>query len=132
MLEGIQVVSNRFRRRRNAAATSVAVFERGALLSSSAQNAWQFIQDRTGITRATCWGALEMHSCAHVRGRVRRVAVYIDDMPAPGGLDHLAAYPPHDLYMVEVYGGGRHIRAYTNWYMSLAAKQRLQPMPFVF
>jgi hypothetical protein len=34
--------------------------------------------------------------------------------------------------MVEVYGSGRAIRAYTPRFMERAAEYRLQPMPFVY
>jgi len=37
-------------------------------------------------------------------------------------------YLPHELYMVEVFQGGRHIRAYTHHFMERAAEQRLMPM----
>ena len=49
-----------------------------------------------------------------------------------GGMEYLSVIPPHELYLVEVYASGRHIRAYTNHFMERAAKTRLRPMAFVF
>jgi hypothetical protein len=47
-------------------------------------------------------------------------------------MDYLAAIAPHELHMVEVFGQGRHIRAYTTRFMERAAKTRLQPVAVLF
>ena len=58
--------------------------------------------------------------------------IVIDEIPILGGMDYLAAIAPHELHMVEVYGHGRHIRAYTTRFMARAAKTRLQPVALLF
>ena len=58
--------------------------------------------------------------------------VWIDEAPVVGGMDYLRTVRPYELYMVEVYAGGRQIRAYTPRFMERAAKTRLQPIAFVF
>lgn len=99
VLEGLRVVTDRFRSRRNATATSVRAI-----------------------------GSV----CFFVRGREAESMVYVDEMPVIGGLDYLDVLRPHELYMVEVYGQGRHIRVYTNHFMERAAKKRLRPVALLF
>lgn len=53
-------------------------------------------------------------------------------MPIFGGLKYLESTPPWEFHMVEIYGGGRHIRAYTTGFMKRAARQRLTPIPILF
>lgn len=130
VLQGIQVVADRFRTRRNAVAASVRAFERSQLLGTAAPDALAFVSERTGLTPIPCPGRLLTVDCAWVRGRQEQVRVYIDDAPTAGGLDHLRMYQPHELYLVEVFSGGRQIRAYTNWYVELAGRGRVTP-PFI-
>lgn len=132
LLEGIRVVTDRFRRRRNAVATSVRAFDREQLLVSASSDAREFVSRNAGLVPTSCLGFASPTPCAWVRGRPQPIRVYIDDNPTVGGLDHLAMYQPHELYLVEVFAGGRHIRAYTNWYMSHAASRKLLPQPLIF
>lgn len=132
LLEGIQVVTDRFRRRRNAVASSVRAFDREQLLASAALDARDFVSRTTGLVPTSCLSSMSLTPCAWVRGRPEPVRVYIDDNPTVGGLDHLAMYQPHELYLVEVFSGGRHVRAYTNWYMSQAARGKIFPPPLIF
>jgi hypothetical protein len=129
LLEGIRVVADRLQRRRNAVAVSIRAFDRSQLLTSAAGDALDFVSQRSGFARTVCPGSLA-GSCAWVRGRPEPVRVYIDDMPTVGGLDHLAMYRPHELFLIEVVSGGRQVRAYTNWYMEQAAKRRWNPAPY--
>ena len=95
VLEGLTVVTDRFRSRRNATATTVRSFDRDRLATSPQPTV-------------------------------------IDFVPVIGGMDYLASFRPHELYMVEVYARGRHIRAYTPQFMERAAKQRLRPIALLF
>jgi hypothetical protein len=36
---------------------------------------------------------------------------------------------PHELHVIEIHGNGRHVCACMTWYMDLAVRQRLQPLP---
>lgn len=131
VLEGIRIVADRFERRRNATATSVRMVDREALLSTGAPTALDFLRGRMGLFVTTCRFSASFN-CLRVRGRRVQPSVYIDEFPAAGGLDQLAAYQPHELYMVEVYGGGRHIRAYTSWFMEYAGERRLNAVPLQY
>ena len=136
VLEGIRVQTDRFARRRNAVPTSVRIFDRSELLTTGASTADEFVLQRGAISRTTCPQRSRAISfaneCVWVRGRPVAPAVYIDEMPAIGGLLQLSHYRPHELYMVEVYGQGRHIRAYTQWYIERVAKSGQTPMPLLF
>ncbi len=71
-------------------------------------------------------------NCLIVRGRAIEPSVWIDEAPVIGGLDYLNVMRPYELYMVEVYGGGRQIRAYTTQFMARAATTRLQPFAILY
>lgn len=132
LVEGVRVVTNRFQRRRNATATSVSAFEQDDLLSSPYLSVTEFIEARAGVPIVSCPSYMHAFNCALVRGRRQPVSVYIDEAPVFAGLDQLDAYLPGDLYMLEVYARGRHIRAYTNGFMERAAKRRIWPIPLFF
>jgi hypothetical protein len=131
VLEGLQVVTDRFRSRRRAAATSVRAFERGDLATSGARDALDFIETHSAARLTSCNGR-RGNQCLFVRGRNVEPVVYVDEIPLIGGLSYLQAYQPWEFQMIEVYAGGRHIRAYTPRYMERAAKQRLSPLPLPF
>jgi hypothetical protein len=130
MLEGLTVVTDRFRARRNAVATAVRAWERADLATSPYETAARFIAARAGLATVPCRAA---HSslCVWSRGRVVSPTVYVDEAPIFGGMEYLDALPPHELHLVEVYGNGRHIRAYTEQFMERAAQIRLQPVAFL-
>jgi len=132
MLEGLRVVTDRFRWRRNAAAVSVWTLDREELVRTTEDNALEFLAIRRGLIRTPCRGVSLGTECLVIRGRVRAPVVYVDETPVLGGLDYLASYQPHELYMVEIYGAGRQIRIYTTQYMARVARQRLLPLPLVF
>ncbi len=128
VLEGLAVVSDRFRSRRNAAATSVYAYERDDLSGSAARSALEFIEFSSAAWLTPCRGR-NGDRCLFVRGRTVEPVVYVDEIPRAGGLDYLDALAPWEFQMIEVYAGGRHIRAYTPAYMERAAKTRIAPLP---
>lgn len=137
LLEGFQVVSDRFRRRRNASTMSVRTFDFRWLRSTSAMDALEFLERQTFIREVPCSFGLGASatalsapgSCARVRGRVQRVTLCIDEVPSLGGFMQLASISPHELSMVEVYGGGRMIRVYTQAFMEQVSRRRFNPHP---
>lgn len=131
LLEGLNVVTSRFESRRKAAPTSVRWFDRSDLATSFEYDVLDFVASRAGLSRVPCRGAWT-DECFMIRGRAVAPSVWIDEAPVIGGMDYLRTFRPHELYMVEVYAGGRQIRAYTPQFMEQAAKVRLQPIAFVF
>ncbi len=131
LLEGLTVVTDRFRGRRNATATSVRAFEREDLVTGAFEDVVQFVQARVGLSPAYCPPTAFSSICYRSRGRAFSPVVYVDEMPVIGGMDYLASVRPHELYMVEVYARGRHIRAYTHQFMERAARGRLQPVTII-
>ena len=128
VLEGLRVVTDRFRSRRNAVATSVYTYQAAELANSYERSALDFIRYRAhGARVVSCQGRLG-DTCLSIRGRAVEPVVYIDEIPVLGGLDRLDSFAPWDLYMVEIYGRGRHIRAYTPQFMKQAAERRLLPI----
>lgn len=131
VLEGLTVVADRFASRRRAIPVSARAFDRTTLGTSPHATALDFLRSRGGMSLVACSGTWSAF-CVRSRGRLSEPSVWVDESPVLGGLDYLAMFQPHELYLVEVYGAGRHIRAYTNRYMERAANQRLFPIPFIF
>jgi hypothetical protein len=131
VLEGLHVVADRFESRRRGAATTVRWFDRAALATSPQETALDFVTARAGVARAACHGWWSSR-CLIVRGRLTEPSVWVDEVPMSGGIDYLDTVHPYELYMVEVYAGGRVIRAYTNHFMERAAKTRLMPVPILY
>ena len=128
LLEGLEVVSDRFRNRRRGAATPVRTFELDVLSTSPSSSLRDFLNVRAMAALFPCEGRYS-DTCVMDRGRRAESLVYFDEVPLLDGWSYLDTFAPHDLYMVEVYGGGRHIRAYSRFFMERAAKTRLFPLP---
>ena len=67
--------------------------------------------------------------CVYARGSRVEPQIYLDEMPLIGGWAELQSIPTSHLYMIEVFGRGRHIRAYSHSFMQRASRIRLLPMP---
>lgn len=128
MLKGITVLADRFRARREAAPYAVTAYDRAALLRSAAPDMRDFLSSVAGITLVPCPGEL-FATCALVHHRPARIAVYIDERRAYGGIEELASYTPSDLFLLEVYADGRMVRAYTGWWFARSARDGLLPLP---
>lgn len=128
VLEGITVTVDRLETRRRAVATSVRTVGRKEILRSAAATPLDLLR-RAGVVAMPCSTGGLGTECAYVRGRLTRVSVVIDEQPAPGGLEQLAAYLPQEIYLIESYGGGSHVRAYTTWFMEQVAKGKARIRP---
>lgn len=125
VLEGLEVVMDRFRHRRRAVATTVQTYDEEELASGSHLSVADFIDSRPGIIAGPC----RFRTCVRVRGGRFESDIYLDEVPLFGGWAELESIPTAQLYLVEVYGRGRHIRAYSHAFMQRAAKIRMLPMP---
>lgn len=138
MLQAITVQADRLRARRNAAPVSVRVLDQTAFSAAAGLNTRDFILERSALSGAPCnstygvSGRYGSDRCVWMRGSATETAVYIDEHPAIAGLDELAVYQPEEIYMAEIYNGGRQIRVYTKWFIQRAARGHLNPEPFIF
>ena len=125
LLEGLEIVADRFDRRRRAVETGVRSFEQEDLLRSGYWSAAEFVNLRAGVKVTACGP----DTCVYRGGRSGPVepTVYLDEVRMIGGWSELEAIATSQLYMLEVYRGGIHIRAYTHQFMEYAAKVRLEP-----
>jgi hypothetical protein len=131
MLKGIQVTSDRMRARRNSVATSVRAYTAEQLGMSPAFDALEFLRSRTMF--APCPARLWWVSqCVMRRGAAIAPSVTVDEAPFMGGLDVLAGWPIDDLYLIEVYGSGTHIRVYTKRFARLLAMGRVRLSPVLY
>jgi hypothetical protein len=129
VLEGITVVADRFESRRRSAATSVRVADRRDILTSAAANAMELIPSRMGLAVLPCSTDQPDVMCAMVRGRLVRPTVVVDEQ-APGVLEHLLTYQPHEIHVVESYYAGELIYVYTTGFVERLARsgRALQPL----
>lgn len=125
LLEGLEIVMDRFSHRRRAAATAVRAYDQAAIARSGHGAAGDFVMSRPGVFMAPC-GA---NRCIFYRGTRVIPQVFLDEVPLAGGWSHFETLPTSLLYMVEVYRKGTHIRAYTHAFMERAAQNRLAPLP---
>ena len=124
-LEGLEIIMDRFERRRRGAATVVRAYDEEALANSGHWSVADFIDSRAGIFATPCG----IDRCIYYRGARVVPRVYLDEFPLPGGWAQLESMPTSQLYMVEVYSRGTHIRAYSHGFMKRAANTRLSPFP---
>jgi hypothetical protein len=119
-LEGVTAMGYRFgwelERRRRSLGISSRVIDRRQLAISTAWDARQLLGQVAGLSSVPCNDAFGLRECVWSRGQAVRPRVVIDERPA-FGIDELEFYRPHELYAIEVYSGGAHIRAYTTWWV---------------
>ena len=120
-----------FRRRVNAALTPVRLLTQDVLLEGEAPSAERAVAARAELRPcpATLAEANSGTDCVMARGRVQPVSVYIDELPALGGLFQLAAFEPRELYAVELWNGGAEIRVFTNRFVEALTEGRAQFAP---
>ena len=81
LLEGLEIVSDRFERRRRAVATSVRAFDEETIASSGYWSAADFVDLRAGVITTPCG----MSRCVYYRGQRVSPRVYLDEFPLMGG-----------------------------------------------
>ena len=124
LLEGLEIVTDRFEGRRRATPLPVRVYDHEDLASSHYWSAADFVESSPGVFTTHCG----INRCIYRRGRVVRPTVYLDEFPLIGGWAGLQTLVTSQLYMIEIYGRGAHIRAYTHGFMERAARVRLAPL----
>jgi hypothetical protein len=132
LLQGLRVVVNRLKQRRESTAFSVQEWGRGDLVTSPDNNMKDFLRGTMGLSLVPCPASALSDECILRENYMFEPTVYINEVPVLGGLDYLESYSPSDLYMIESYGHGAEIRAYTTGFMARAAMTRLQPIPLLF
>jgi len=131
LLTGLTVTANRFERRLKAVPYSVRVMGKRELAGSAAPDAAEFVIRRAGLFSARC-PRIHQTTCFWIRGSAVQPSVYIDDAPAPGGVDMLAVIPRDEISRVEVIRGGSTIRVYTDRFMVWAARNNYRPLSIGF
>ncbi len=128
LLEGLEIVSDRFMQRRRSVAARVIAFGPEDLTNSPHWSVSDFVASHAMTHLFPCEIRFS-DVCVRERGQGVGVRVYVDEMPVLSGWTYLQTFAPRDLYMIEVYRGGSHIRVYTHAFMLRAATTRLFPFP---
>ena len=136
LLEGVTVVTDRLaevermiRNRRNAVPFAVRALDQDRLVSTGARDVADFLTSGAGLHPARCPSRSLGTGCIWRRGRAVEPRVYIDEMPVIGGLEQLASYQTHELYLLEVYAAGSEIRAYTHQFMERMVRRPRRLFP---
>lgn len=126
-VEGLQVLVDRFDRRRRFYSGSVRVMDQGRLLRF-AGTAYDVVRREVGFMTACVGSSDEL--CTIRRGRRTQVELCTDEMPTYGATSALESYDSSELYLVEVYNRGQQVRVYTRWFVERALRggRRLQPL----
>ncbi len=128
LLEGLEVVADRFDQRLRAIPRRTRVLRRGRIISSNAVHGIQVIEQRWGFREVPCSRRLytERSRCYSAPHHSGPFELWIDDMRRPvGGLEELAAIRPEDIWRIELIGS-REIRVYTEAFVERQA--RLAPI----
>jgi hypothetical protein len=131
-LEGIKVMGDRFRGRRNALAVSSQGYSADRLRQTPALSVMDFLATDGKLSPAICPGRSNQQflGCFNRRGQVIEPQVFLDEAPLMGGMSQLEGYNPSDFYLIEVIGNGLMIRAYTHGYIDQTSKnpRALEPI----
>lgn len=122
VLEGVQVVADRLKARRNALPFNVRAYDANQLAVTGSFDAFDFIRTRMITTR--CPARAHASYCVVRRGRTIVPSIYIDEVRFIGGLDVLMAYNTSDIHLIEVLNSGAQIRVYTKGFAERLALGR--------
>lgn len=130
LLEGVEVLVDRWDRRRRFHPGSIRVFDQTALLRAGVTDALSFVRSRAA-TRVRICPQDPFSFCAWRRGRWYRMRVCLDEMPLFDGGRTLETMQPQDFFMIEVFDQGREVRLYTERFVEQAARRRSPVRPLV-
>jgi hypothetical protein len=136
VLEGIQVLGDRFEARRRAAPFSVRAHDETAIAASSSYDVFGFLRERVKFT--ACPGqpygsrfpvSARGSVCIFFRGTWVVPRVFVDDAPWVGGIENLSGWDKRDIYRIEVVRGGTEVHLFTKQFAGWLARgnARLQP-----
>ena len=126
VLEGLTVMADRLKARREATGVAVRVLDQDDM-RREVGDGLDLLRRRGGMGLTACRSRRSLSAwCVYSRGRIVEPTLYIDDRPAFAGVEVLMLYQPAELYAVEIYRGGQHVRVYTRQYMQTIA---MHPRP---
>ena len=127
--ENITEMEKRIRFRRRASEVSSRAYDRQQLARALSGTPLDFLFQRTLVRLVPCPPGTMNSRCVWRRGRAVDPSVYVDEIPAFGGLDELESYAISDIYLMEVYSLGTQIRVYTNQFMERMARRPVMLIP---
>lgn len=127
MLEGLKIVVDRFRSRRLSSPYAVRTINSDWLSRWGGRDMLTVLRARIPFLRPCPNDPFDY--CGRFRGRTARVSVCLDEFPAYGGVAQLAAYPPSEFHLIELYKGGTQVRAYTRRFVARLTKNRRRLLP---
>ena len=125
---GVSVVTykTRLTRRRNAALARSYALEGALLTRSLAANVWDLVGKKHGFG----FEGYSDYGCprARILGEYRTVGLYVNDRPIP--LHLFQDYAPRDFALVEVFGYGHSMWAYTQEYLDWMTERGSVARPY--
>ena len=127
MLEGLEILVDRIRSRRRSSPYSVRTIDAESLTRWGGADMLTVLEARIPFLRQCPNDPFQY--CALFRGRTVTVRVCLDEFPAFGGVAQLAAYPPSEFHLIEIYRRGTQVRAYTRRFVERLTKSRRTLLP---
>ncbi len=127
LLEEVSATVELLKARRSVAPVSVLAYDQRELRATAAFDAAEFVFRRSPRLLLRGYPSWRTRSSIFPVGSFgfewsRGPVVFIDERPVPFGMLQLGSYQPDDFYLIEVYGGGRLIRAYTEAFIERLAR----------
>ncbi|MEJ2205690.1 MAG: hypothetical protein P8170_16450 [Gemmatimonadota bacterium] len=124
-VEGLEVLVDRFERRRRLFIGSVTTLDQETLRRAPARSAYDLL-----MANLPAAGPCGDHLCSVRRGRRVRVGLSIDEEPAYTALPDLERLHAADLYLIEIYERGASVRVYTRRFVArtLRSGKNLDPI----
>jgi hypothetical protein len=132
MQRGVTRFNGYLKGRRNYASGINYGYGQDRLHYTAAPSVTRFLELETSLFLVECPAEARAIGtlCVVARGgSVIEPSVFIDEIPIMAGLEVLRSYSPSELYLVEVFGGGRSIRAYTYPFMERMARKPMALLP---
>jgi hypothetical protein len=125
--DSLALLDQRLEDRRLRTGLTSRVSAREDLLQSTAQTVYDLLRERHLMHLESCpRDNLGEPRCMRVRGNLRPVATYLDDMTTP--ISALYLYDPTSLYRVEFYPSLGHVHLITMRYATHMAQTEWRPM----
>jgi hypothetical protein len=125
--DSLALLDERLESRRLRTGLTSRVSAREELRQSTAQTVYDLLRERHLMYLESCPADdLGEPRCMRVRGSLRRVTTYLDDMTTP--ISAIYLYAPADLYQVEFYPSLGHVHLITMRYATHMAQTEWRPM----
>jgi hypothetical protein len=125
LLEALNVYASRLAERAERASVAARAFGQARLKVATSGSILAFLETDAGMHVLPCSDREGPAGCAEVRGMPEPVQVYVDGLPALGGIDELRDIPTGEVFHVNTYAGGAVVEVFTKRYAAMESHRRV-------